>query len=87
MTAPAYSMNNNVEEQLKKIVANQLGRNVEELDINDELLNDLGGDSLDAVEITLSIEEQFNIRIADAEYVNLKTLQEYAELIKTKLEK
>jgi acyl carrier protein len=80
-------MNNNVEEQLKKIVANQLGRNVEELDINDELLNDLGGDSLDAVEITLSIEEQFNIRIADAEYVNLKTLQEYAELIKTKLEK
>ncbi len=80
-------MNNNVEEQLKKIVANQLGRNVEELDINDELLNDLGGDSLDAVEITLSIEEQFNIKIADAEYVNLKTLQEYAELIKTKLEK
>jgi acyl carrier protein len=80
-------MNNNVEEQLKKIVANQLGRNVEELDINNELLNDLGGDSLDAVEITLSLEEQFNIRIADAEYVNLKTLQEYAELIKTKLEK
>jgi len=80
-------MNNNVEEQLKKIVANQLGRNVEELDINNELLNDLGGDSLDAVEITLSIEEQFNIRIADAEYVNLKTLREYSELIKTKLEK
>ena len=80
-------MNNNIEEQLKKIVANHLGRNVEELDINNELLNDLGGDSLDAVEITLSIEEQFNIRIADAEYVNLKTLQEYAELIKTKLEK
>ena len=60
---------NNVEEQLKKIVANQLGRNVEELDI------------------TLSKEEQFSIRIQDAEYVNLKTLQEYADLIKTKLEK
>jgi acyl carrier protein len=78
---------NNVEEQLKKIVANQLGRNVEELDINNELLIDLGGDSLDAVEITLAIEEQFGIKIQDAEYVNLKTLQEYADLIKTKLEK
>ena len=78
---------NNVEEQLKKIVANQLGRNVEELDISNELLDDLGGDSLDAVEITLSIEEQFSIRIQDAEYVNLKTLREYADLIKTKLEK
>jgi acyl carrier protein len=77
----------NVEEQLKKIVANQLGRSVEELDISNELLDDLGGDSLDAVEITLSIEEQFGIRIQDAEYVNLKTLQEYADLIKTKLEK
>lgn len=77
----------NVEEQLKKIVANQLGRGIEELDINNELINDLGGDSLDAVEITLSIEESFNIKIQDAEYVNLKTLREYADLIKTKLEK
>jgi len=78
---------NNVEDQLKKIVANHLGRNVEELDINNELINDLGGDSLDAVEITLAIEEQFGIKIQDAEYVELKTLREYAELIKTKLEK
>jgi len=78
---------NNVEDQLKKIVANHLGRNVEELDINNELINDLGGDSLDAVEITLAIEEQFGIRIKDAEYVELKTLREYADLIKTKLEK
>jgi acyl carrier protein len=71
---------NNVEEQLKKIVANHLGRNVEELDINNELINDLGGDSLDAVEITLAIEEQFDIKIQDAEYVELKTLQEYADV-------
>jgi acyl carrier protein len=80
-------MDNKVEDQLKKIVANQLGRSVEELDINDELINDLGGDSLDAVEITLSIEEHFSIKIQDLEYVNLKTLREYAELIKSKLEK
>lgn len=80
-------MDNKVEDQLKKIVANQLGRNVEELDINDELMNDLGGDSLDAVEITLSIEEHFDIKILDSEYVNLKTLREYADLIKSKLEK
>ena len=77
----------NVQEQLKKIVANQLGRGVEELDINNELINDLGGDSLDAVEITLAIEEKFGIKIQDAEYVDLKTLREYADLIKTKLEK
>lgn len=80
-------MHNNVEEQLKKIVANQLGRSIGELDINNELVNDLGGDSLDAVEITLTIEEQFGIKIQDAEYVDLKTLREYADLIKTKLEK
>ena len=80
-------MDNNVEEKLKKIVANQLGRDVGELNIGDELINDLGGDSLDAVEITLSIEEEFSIKIHDEEYVNLKTLQEYANLIKTKLDK
>jgi len=78
---------NNVEEQLKKIVADQLGRGIEECDINNELINDLGGDSLDAVEITLAIEEQFGIKIQDAEYVDFKTLREYADLIKIKLEK
>jgi len=78
---------NNVEEQLKKIVADQLGRGIEECDINNELINDLGGDSLDAVEITLAIEEQFGIKIQDAEYVDFKTLLEYADLIKIKLEK
>lgn len=80
-------MDNNVEEVLKQIVADQLGRSIEEININDELINDLGADSLDAVEITVSIEEQFGIKIEDAEYVDLKTLNEYANLIKTKLEK
>lgn len=78
---------NKVEEQLKQIVAEQLGRNVEELNITDELINDLGGDSLDAVEITVSIEEHFSIKIEEAEYIQIKTLQEYANLINTKLEK
>ena len=80
-------MDNNVEEILKQIVADQLGRSVEEIGIDNELINDLGGDSLDAVEITVSIEEQFGIKIEDAEYIELKTLNEYANLIKTKLEK
>ena len=76
-----------VEEQLKQIIADQLGRKVEDLSIEAELVNDLGADSLDIVEIIVSIEETFGIKIEDAEYVELKILQELVELIKFKIGK
>jgi acyl carrier protein len=76
-----------IEEQLKKIIAIQLGRKAEDLAIESDLINDLGADSLDVVEIVVSIEETFGIKIEDAEYTELKTLQELVELIKSKLEK
>ena len=76
-----------VAEQLKQIIADQLGRKVEDLVIEAELVNDLGADSLDIVEIIVAIEETFDIKIEDAEYAELKTLQELVELIKSKLEK
>lgn len=76
-----------VEKQLKQIIADQLGRKVEDLSIQAELVNDLGADSLDIVEIIVSIEETFRIKIEDAEYAELKILQELVELIKFKIGK
>ena len=76
-----------IEEQLKQIIADQLGRKVEDLSIEAELVNDLGADSLDIVAIIVSIEETFGIKIEDAEYAELKILQELVELIKFKIGK
>jgi acyl carrier protein len=49
--------------EIKKLVADQFGVLVTEVEKDTELINDLGGDSLDLIEIVLSIEEKYRIKI------------------------
>jgi len=71
-------MNNivNIEEQVKRIVSEQLG--VEEDDIKPEssFTEDLGADSLDTVELVMALEEEFGIEIPDEKAEKIKTVGE-----------
>lgn len=49
-----------------------------------DLFDDLGLDSLDTVELTLALEEQFGIEIPDSELENVATVQDAISLIETK---
>ena len=55
----------NIEQRVKKIVAEQLG--VAEAEIKNEasFVNDLGADSLDTVELVMAFEEEFGVEIPD----------------------
>ena len=57
--------------EIKKIIYNtivdQLGVKVEDINDTSSFANDLGADSLDAVEVTMKLEEEFNIDIPDEE--------------------
>ena len=54
----------NIEERVKKIVAEQLG--VKEDIANDaSFVDDLGADSLDTVELVMALEEEFECEIPD----------------------
>ena len=57
----------NIEERVKKIIAEQLG--VNEADIKNEsaFVDDLGADSLDTVELVMALEDEFEIEIPDEE--------------------
>jgi acyl carrier protein len=75
----------NIEQRVKKIVAEQLG--VNEVDVKNEssFVNDLGADSLDTVELVMALEEEFECEIPDEEAEKITTVQQAVDYIKAHL--
>ncbi|TME33396.1 MAG: acyl carrier protein [Chloroflexi bacterium] len=72
----------NTYDRLKKIIVEQLG--VDEVDVKPEasFVDDLNADSLDLVELIMSLEEEFGMELSDEEAEKIKTVgdaQEYIE--------
>ena len=72
----------NIEQRVKKIVAEQLG--VNEADIKNEsaFVEDLGADSLDTVELVMALEEHFDIQIPDEDAEKIVTVGDAIQYIK-----
>ncbi len=64
----------NVEERVKKIVAEQLGVK-EDISNDASFVDDLGADSLDTVELVMALEEEFECEIPDEEAEKITTVQ------------
>ena len=52
-------------EQVKSIVAEQLDRDKDSITIESSFVEDLGADSLDAIDIVMSVEDEFKIEVPD----------------------
>ena len=74
----------NVEEKVKNIIVEQLGVEPEQVKPEAQIVNDLGADSLDTVELIMALEEEFNIDIPDEQAEKIKTVGEAIEHIKAK---
>jgi acyl carrier protein len=74
-----------VEERVKKIIAEQLG--VEEDDVvpDAKFVEDLGADSLDTVELVMALEEEFEIEIPDEDAEKIQTVGAAIDFIKEKV--
>jgi acyl carrier protein len=82
-------MNISVEEvakRVKKIIAEQLGMDEDEIRGEAEFQKDLGADSLDIVEMIMSLEEEFGTEIPDEEAEKIKTVQEAIDHIVQRLQ-
>ncbi len=62
------------ETRIKDIIVEQLGVNEDQVTADAKLLEDLGADSLDAVELVMAIEEEFGIEVPDEEAEKLTSL-------------
>mgnify|MGYP000544170601 FL=1 len=67
--------NTDVEQRIRKIVAEQLGVNESDVKNESSFVNDLGADSLDTVELVMALEEEFDCEIPDEEAEKINTVQ------------
>ncbi len=63
-----------VEDQVKKIIVEQLGVDENQVTPEASFIDDLGADSLDTVELIMAFEEEFGLEIPDEEAENLTTV-------------
>ena len=72
-------------EKLKKIVAEVLNVDEEEITMETTFVDDLGADSLDIFQIIMGIEEEFDIEIANEDAEQIVTVSDAVEEIKNAL--
>ncbi len=70
-----------IEEQVKSIVAEQLGVKEEEVTNDASFVDDLGADSLDTVELVMALEEEFETEIPDEEAEKITTVQQAIDFV------
>ncbi|MEM7278476.1 MAG: acyl carrier protein [Pseudomonadota bacterium] len=64
-----------IEDQVKAIVAEQLGVKEDEVTNEASFVDDLGADSLDTVELVMALEEEFDTEIPDEEAEKITNVQ------------
>lgn len=72
-------------EKIKEILADQLDADPEELALDTNIARDLGADSLDVVELLMSIEDEFDVQIPDEEIENIRTIGELVDYIQANM--
>lgn len=70
-----------IEDKMKLIVAEKLSVDVSEVVPEAAFVDDLGADSLDLVELIMSMEEEFDIEISDDDAENLVTVKDAIDYI------
>ena len=74
-------------DDVKSIIAEQLGVKVEEVTDSASFIDDLGADSLDTVELVMALEEKFGVEIPDEDAEKMTTVGEAIKYLEGKTKK
>lgn len=72
-------------DKVKIIIADELDADVEEIKMETSLMKDLEADSLDAVEIMMALEDEFEITIPDEDAENFKNIGDIVKFVEAKI--
>ena len=72
-------------EKVKSIIKEQLGVDEEKVTLEASIIDDLGADSLDVVDLVMSLEEEFDVEIPDEDVEGMKTVGDIVKYIEAKI--
>lgn len=72
-------------EKLQAMVAEQMGIDKSEISLDSDIIEDIGADSLDIVEMLMNVEAEWNITVDDSEVAGMKTISDVVEFITKKI--
>lgn len=72
-------------DKIKSILSSQFGIDEDQITENTDVVNDLGADSLDVVEMLMSVEDEFGLMIEDEEIAEMKTVGDVVNYIENHL--
>ena len=72
-------------EEVKELLAKQLRIEADSIEDDANILDDLGADSLEVVEMLMTIESQYGITVPDDDVPQLKTVRNVAEYITSRI--
>ena len=72
-----------IEEKIKEIIAEKLDISLEQVTDEAKFIDDLGADSLDVVELIMTLEDEFGIEISDEDAEELVTVRSAIDFMKS----
>jgi len=72
---------NELEGRICALIADQLGVDIRDITPEASILDDLGADSLDIVELVISLEEAFDIEVLDEEVEGMRTIGDIQQFV------
>ncbi|NMA93332.1 MAG: acyl carrier protein [Clostridiales bacterium] len=73
-------------DKIRELIAENLGKDIEEISAETSLTKDLEADSIDAVEIIMAIEDWYDIEIPDEEAERFKTVADIVAFVEDNIE-
>ena len=70
-------------DEVREILAEQLDVDKDSIEMNSKLAEDLGADSLDAIDIVMTIEDQYAIEVTDENIEKMKTVEDIVSFIES----
>ena len=74
-------------DKVRKMLAEQLNISLDKVTSESRVIEDLGADSLDVVEMLMLLEDEFDVTVTDEESMNLKTVADIVKVIEAKTKK